>query len=313
MSQRPPKKNSSRRNRAPRKNPPAAKPSTNATDATQSGESAASQASASKAAARRETRRLEAQKKAKQKRQLQLLAGGVALAVVVAVLLIFINRPSNEGLDIDYDGLAFAPPPVTLATGTPEASPASEPQQSYTGAVLGDPNAPVTMVIYADYQCPYCRLFASETEPQIIDDFVRDGQVKLEFREFPVLGGSDLTSGDNESSLSAQAVMCAGEQGEYLSYHDKLYANQKGENQGAFNSKRLKQFASELNLDTEAFNECLDSGRYISVLQQSVADGQALGVSATPTFLINGNLVQMTDQGYTLLKKQLEAAVETAP
>lgn len=273
---------------------------------------AAEQPRAARTAERRNIRRLEAQQRAKKKKQLQLLGGGVAIAVVAAVLLILVNRPSNSGLDIDYSGVAFAPPPVTLSAGTPEASPAAGSQQGYTGAVLGDPNAPVTMVIYADFQCPFCRLFASETQPKIIDDFVRPGKVKLEFREFPALGGPDLTDDSNESAQSAEAVLCAAEQGKYLEYHDKLYANQKGENQNAFSDKRLKQFADELDLDTNAFNECLDSGRYEAALQQSKAEGQALGVTATPMFIINGNVTQMTDQGYDLLKKQIEAAVETA-
>jgi protein-disulfide isomerase len=273
---------------------------------------ASGQPGATRSVERRNTRRHEAQQKAKQKKQLQLLGGGVALAVVVAVILIFANRPSSSGLDIDYSGVAFAPPPVTLSSGTPAASPITGAQQSVSGAVLGDPEAPVTMVIYADFQCPYCRLFAAETQPKIIDDFVRSGQVKLEFREFPVLGGADLTDDTNESAQSAEAVLCAAEQDQYLEYHDKLYANQRGENQGAFSNERLKQFADELGMDTASFNTCLEGGRYETAIAQSKAEGQALGITATPMFVINGNVTSMTDQGYDLLKKQIGAAIETA-
>lgn len=320
MSQRPPKK--SRKN--PPKNTrrqapttaPQAKTTAKATDAEGSAEPQATRASLN--AERRNARRAEAEKKAKQKRQLQILGGAVAVAVVVAVLMILVNRPSNSGLDINYDGLAFAPPPITATAGTPAATPEGKSSQDpYIGARLGNPDAPVTLVIYADYQCPYCRMFASETEPKIIDDFVKPGKVRLEFREFPVLGGPDITSKGNESSLSAQAALCAGEQGKYLEYHDKLYANQKGENQGNFSEKRLKQFADELGLDTGAFGTCIDSGRYIAALQQSKAEGQAAGITATPMFVIeNGKEssgpIQMTNQGYDLLKKQIETAIETA-
>lgn len=324
MSQRPPKKSGkspSRRNRK-KKNPTPPPPmkTTGAGSQAQDTETTdgdtrqpAAESRASRTADRRSQRRVEAEKKAKQKKQMQLLGGGVAIAVVVAILLILVNRPSNEGLDIDYDGLAFAPPPITAAASTPAATPEDDAaEQPYIGARLGDPDAPVTMVIYADFQCPYCRVFASDTEPKIIDDFVRPGKVQLEFREFPVLGGPDLTDDSNESAQSAEAALCAAEQGSYLEYHDKLYANQQGENQGNFSDKRLKQFADELDLDTDAFNTCLDSGQYESAIQQSKEAGTEAGITATPMFTINGSVTQMTDQGYDLLKKQLEAAIETA-
>jgi len=319
MSQRPPKKKARKKTQVnkPGTQQPAASQETQA-DAASSQETPKA-TRASRSAEQRNARRAEAERKAKQKKQMQILGGVVAVAVVIAILLILVNRPSNSGLDIDYEGLAFAPPPITLTDGTPAATPQSDETTTdpYIGARLGNPDAPVTMVIYADFQCPYCRLFASETQPKIIEDFVRPGKVRLEFREMPILGGSDLTSKSNESSMSAQAALCAAEQGKYLDYHDKLYANQKGENQGNFSEKRLKQFASELGLDTDAFATCLDSGRYIPALQQSKAEGQAEGVTATPMFLIeNGTessgAIQMTDQGYDLLKKQLDAAIETA-
>lgn len=249
---------------------------------------------------------------------MQILGGVVGVAVVIAILLILVNRPSNSGLDIDYEGLAFAPPPITETVGTPVATPEGDASdEPYIGARLGDPDAPVTFIIYSDFQCPYCRLFASDTEPKIIDDFVRTGQVQLEFREMPILGGPDLTSKDNESAMAAQGALCAAEQDKYLDFHDKLFANQQGENKGNFSEKRLKQFAGELDLDTDAFGTCLDSGRYIPALEQSKTEGQAAGVTATPMFMIeNGNdssgAIQMTDQGYDLLKKQIEAAIETA-
>lgn len=271
-----------------------------------------------RAAEQRSARRAEAEKKARQRKQLQILGGVVAAAVVIAIVLVLANRPSSSGLDTDYEGLAFAPPPITATAGTPVATPGDETSDDpYVGARLGNPDAPVTMVIYADFQCPYCRIFAADTQQKIIDDFVRPGTVRLEFREMPILGGPDLASKDNESSMASQAALCAAEQSDYLGFHDKLFGNQQGENRGNFSEKRLKQFAKELGLDTDAFGTCLDSGRYIPALEQSKAEGQAQGISATPMFIIeNGNEssgpIQMTDQGYDLLKKQLEAAIETA-
>jgi protein-disulfide isomerase len=106
--------------------------------------------------------------------------------------------------------------------------------------------------------------------------------------------------------------MCAAEQDAYLDYHETLYDNQSGENQGAFSDSRLKDFAKDLGLNTDQFNECLDSGKYEPTITQMKAEGQALGITGTPTFVINGQVTSMTAQGYDLLKKQLNAAVEQA-
>jgi protein-disulfide isomerase len=168
------------------------------------------------------------------------------------------------------------------------------------------------MVVYADFQCPFCGDFASDIQPQIVEDFVKPGKVKLEFREFPFLGGDDLTDSGNESAQSAEAVMCAADQDAYLDYHETLYENQSGENQGAFRDSRLKDFAKDLGLNTDQFNVCLDSGKYEPTITQMKAEGEALGITGTPTFVINGQVTSMTAQGYDLLKKQLNTAVEQA-
>lgn len=334
MSQRPPKKNRSGKN-VSRKNrsqqprvraqsqstgtPVAASASTSetTTSASTTGKQGGSTAGA-RPSDRRQARREAAVKKQQQKKQLQLIIGGIAAAVIVAVVLILVNRPTNDGADIDYGDLAMAPPPIAAAGGTPEASPEAGGPTAYQGATLGDPNAPVTFAIYADYQCHFCVQFHENSYPQIIEDFVRDGQVKVEFREFPALGEGDITSDGNESAQAAEAAICAGEQDQYLEYHDKLYANFSGVNQGAFSNDRLKQYADDLGLDTDAFNECLDSGRYQSAVVQSRDEGRELGISATPMFIIdNGNgqpnVVQQTSSGYDLLERQIRTAVETAP
>jgi len=262
-------------------------------------------------ASRRQARQEAARKRERQKRLMQMIIGAGIAAVVVAALLIFLNRPGDTTPITDYSGLAFSPPPAVGAAATPAASPAAE-EENTTGAVLGDPNAPVTMVVYADFQCPFCGNFARDIQPQIIEDFVRPGKVKLEFREFPLLGGSDLTDDENESAQSAEAVLCAAEQGKYLDYHDTLYNNQSGENRGAFSDSRLSDYAKDLGLDTARFNECLDSGRYESTIAAMKAEGEQLGITGTPMFIINGQVTQMTQQGYDLLERQLQTAYEQA-
>jgi protein-disulfide isomerase len=325
MSQRPPKKNrsgksTSRRNRSqPTTNnqqKPQAAPQSARTIASEGATSGGS--AGARSSERRNARREAAVKKEQQKKQMRIIIGGVAAAVIVAIILIVANLPSNDAASIDYDGLASAPPPIAAAAATPQASPEAGSTTPYTGATLGDPNAPVTFVIYADFQCHFCLQFHEDSYPKIVDDFVRDGDVKIEFREFPALGEGAITDEGNESAQAAEAAMCAGEQDRYMDYHDKLYANFSGVNQGGFSNDRLKKFADDLGLDTDAFNSCLDSDRYEPYVMQSMDEGRALGITATPMFIIdNGNgqpnVVQQTSSGYDLLKRQIQAAVDTAP
>lgn len=92
----------------------------------------------------------------------------------------------------------------------------------------------------------------------------------------------------DESFWAAEASECAGDQGQFWEYHDTLFANQNGENQGAFSQANLKQFAVELGLEAEAFNACLDSGQHTATVQNESAFAQALGVRSTPSFVLNG-------------------------
>ena len=94
-----------------------------------------------------------------------------------------------------------------------------------------------------------------------------------------------------ESTWSAEAAECAADQDQFWAYHDKLYESQSGENQGAFNKENLKKFAEEIGLDTQAFNDCLDSGRYTSLIEDDTQAAKSLGVQSTPTFLVNGQPV----------------------
>lgn len=114
---------------------------------------------------------------------------------------------------------------------------------------------------------------------------MQTGLVRRGFIHFAFLG--------QESFWAAEASECAGEQGEefFWLYHDYLFANQNGENRGAFEIENLKSFAGALGLDTEAFNACLDSGRYTSLVQEQAAFSSSIGVRSTPTFIINGTPV----------------------
>lgn len=145
---------------------------------------------------------------------------------------------------------------------------------------MGDPDAPVKIEEFSDYQCPFCARFYEETEGQIVDAYVATGKVYFVYRSFGNFLGP-------ESQASAEAAYCAGDQNKYWEYHDILFANLTGENVGAFTDRRLGAFAEALSLDMDAFNSCFDSGKHTDRVQQDYLDGTAEGVTGTPAFVIS--------------------------
>lgn len=175
-------------------------------------------------------------------------------------------------------------------TGTPKetaggGSAASEKVALYDASdpLLGNPSAPVTIVEFSDFQCPFCGRFFQSVEPQILEKYVKTGKVKFVYRDFAFLG--------EESEWAGIAAECANEQGKFWQYHDYLFSHQQGENGGAFSKANLKRFAQTLGLDAGAFNSCFDSEKYRDEVLKDTSDGRALGVSGTPTNFINGRAV----------------------
>ena len=115
-------------------------------------------------------------------------------------------------------------------------------------------------------------------KPQLVSQYVEPGIVRFEYRDYAFRGP--------EAVRAAEAAACAADQGAYWRYHDTLFLNQSGPN--SFTDARLKQMAETLGLDTEAFNNCLDSGEKRELVEQSTAEGQAQGVDSTPTVFVNG-------------------------
>ena len=151
------------------------------------------------------------------------------------------------------------------------------------GKVQGDPNAPITLEEYADFQCPACGSFARGTLKQIEEKYVTNGTVKIVFRHFAFIG--------EESLRAAEATECANEQGKFWEYYDTLFANQAGENAGAFADDKLQGFARGLGLDMTAFDACFSSGKYRAAIQQETANGKLRGVNSTPTLFVNDKKV----------------------
>ncbi len=115
---------------------------------------------------------------------------------------------------------------------------------------------------------------------QIAPQYIDTGKAKVVYHHFAVIG--------DESVWAAEATECAGDQGRFWDFTDALFANQAGENAGAFSKDKLKAIAAELDLDTATFNTCLDTDKYQAAIKQETSQGQSLGVRAVPTFFING-------------------------
>ena len=146
--------------------------------------------------------------------------------------------------------------------------------------ILGESNAPITILEWGDYQCTYCYKFHQNTLSIIEEDFIKTGKVKLVFKDFPLNGPDSL--------LAAQAAYCAEDQGKYWEYHDILYNSQESVDSGWANSERLKAFAFSLDLDMTLFESCLDSEKYSKRVQYNIQQAIDNGVKGTPGFFIVG-------------------------
>jgi len=167
---------------------------------------------------------------------------------------------------------------------------------------MGDPNAPVKIIEYSDFQCPYCANFVKNTEQQLIDAYIATGKVYFEYHSFGEFIGP-------ESARAAEAAYCAGDQNKFWDMHDLLFANQAAENSGAFTDKRLTAFAAKLGLDAGKFSDCFTSGKYATQVTKDGADAAQSGVKATPSFVINGKLLEGA-QPFTAFQTEIDALLK---
>jgi protein-disulfide isomerase len=211
------------------------------------------------------------------KRRSWLPYGIAALAAAAAVAVLIGLQVANSGAD-------SVPPRV--ATGE--------------GRVLGDPAAPVTVIEYADFQCPVCKRAESSIIRRIEEEYVLDGRVKIEFRMFPFLG--------QESWDAAQAAEAAREQGKFWEYHNALFNAQGRENGGAFAYDELVRLAREVGLDVARFEATLTANRYLDAIQREKDEAVAAGVNSTPTFYVNGEKI-VGAQDYRVFRQAIEDAL----
>jgi protein-disulfide isomerase len=166
----------------------------------------------------------------------------------------------------------------------------------------GEADAPVTIVEYSDYQCPYCARYVMETMPRIMSEYVATGQVRYAYKDFPL-------EFHTQAQLAAQAARCAGEQGAYWEIHDQLFASQESWSGNDNAATVFAGWATDLGLDETDFTECLESERYAAEVKADLQEGAGFGVSGTPAFFVNGQFISGA-QPYEVFQAAIEAALE---
>ena len=143
--------------------------------------------------------------------------------------------------------------------------------------VRGDFNAPITLVEFSDFECPFCERHYP-TMKQILSNY--QGKVRLVYKHYPL-------SFHPNAQKAAESSECADEQGKFWEYHDKIFANQPN----GLSADKFKQWAVELKLNAKKFNDCLDVGKYAAKVQADFQEGSQKGVNGTPATFVNGQLV----------------------
>ncbi len=212
-----------------------------------------------------------------------VVAAVVVMAALVGAVLIMQSPPPPIHAQPPPPGLpAPQPPEGPSQQAPPPAAPlVNMSALSAGGLSVGSDTAPVVMVEFSDYQCPFCRNFWLQTYPTLKEKYIDTGEVQLVYKDFP-LGFHPA------AEMSAEAVACAQEQGKGWALHDKIFEEQAAVGTGTvqYSETDVKGWANSTGLDMTAFDACLDSGKYAQAVNQSLSEGAALGIAGTPSFMI---------------------------
>lgn len=208
-----------------------------------------------------------------------ILPGSILIAVLTIAGAVFYSASARNGEPSRDVGLANI-----------GAISALVPSINENDVILGDPNAPITIIQFSDYQCLFCVEFFIETGPLIRKNYIETGKANMVYKDFAFLG--------KESIDAANAARCAKDQGRFWAYHDALYAEEERDgsrvNNGNLNEALFMRIASDLGMDVGKFSECYKSGKYNQVVQSNIKEAQdIMGLRAsTPTFFINDRVMQ---------------------
>jgi len=176
--------------------------------------------------------------------------------------------------------------------------------------IIGNPDAPITIIECSDFQCPFCARFHSQTLPLILDEYIEQGKVKLVFRDFPI---QSIHPNALPASIAAE---CANEQGKFKEMHDMLFDNQNEWNKqvtvDALSS--FSQYAANIQLEQATFDSCLTNGKYIDEIKKDLDDGRDYGVSGTPGFFVGNDKIGYVElkgaQPFESFKKIIDAQLD---
>lgn len=177
--------------------------------------------------------------------------------------------------------------------------------------IRGDPNAPITIVEFSDFQCPFCARFHTQTLPLLLEEYIDDGKVNFVYRDFPI------QSIHPNALPAAVAAECADEQGKFWEYHDTLFEKQREWSNLDSDSviSTFSQFASEINLEQEQFDSCLESGKYLEEVQGDLSDGRDYDITGTPGFFIGNEKIGFVKingaQPFESFKRVIDSQLET--
>ncbi|HEU4514273.1 MAG TPA: thioredoxin domain-containing protein [Nocardioidaceae bacterium] len=234
-----------------------------------------------------------------------------AVALVAALITgVVLLAPLLAGGSGESNGSAGRPVSDVSRDGSrPPADPENDPfarlvrRDPEDPTALGEPDAPVVMINYSEFQCPFCGKFARDTEPTLVEEFVEDGTLRIEWRDFPYLGP--------ESTTAAQAGRAAGAQGKFWEFHDAMFADQQPPNSGNLTEEYLVGVAEQIGLDTKKFRKDMSSAWAADAVAKDFDEGQQIGVTGTPAFLVNGRPImgaQPTDVFVDAIEQAAEAA-----
>jgi len=203
------------------------------------------------------------------------LAIGAVIASIVIVAVMF-------GLNGTFDEseLAIKPTPEMDSIGPTEIT--METFVENGSPVLGNPNAPITLVEFGDYQCHYCHVFFESIEGKIMKNYIETGKVKMIFKDYNIIG--------KDSVKASQGAHCANDQGLFWEYHDRLYSNWTGENNGWASGANLANYAQDIGLEMNQWTDCMSQQKHSKTILDSNEDAKKLQLTGTPAFfVINSN------------------------
>ncbi len=209
-------------------------------------------------------------------------------------------------------------PNVKPVTGITVVEPTPRPQADKNS--MGDPNAPVKIVEFSDYQCPFCERFSADTEPSLVESYISTGKVYFTYRSTGNWVSQNINSGLTESEDAAEAAYCAGDQNKYWEMHDMIFGNVLGEDVGSFTDRRLSSIAEKAGLDMKQYEECYSSNKYRDEVVKDGQDALAAGVQGTPSFVLtytnaSGEEVSELIEGaqpFSVFQEKIEAALAAA-